>query len=34
LMAETALQMRSSLFKADTKITVSRHSEPTEWIEF
>lgn len=34
LMAESAIQMRSPLFKAETKITVSRHSEPTEWIEF
>ena len=34
LMAESALQMRNPLFKAETKITVSRHSEPTEWIEF
>lgn len=34
LMAETALQMRPNLFKAETKITVSYHREPTEWIEF
>jgi len=34
LMAETALQMRPSLFKAETKITVSYHKEPTDWIEF
>lgn len=32
LMAETALQMRPSLFKCDTKITLSHHKEPTEWI--
>ena len=34
LMAETALQMRSPLFKAETKITVSHHREPTGWIAF
>lgn len=34
LMAETALQMRNPLFKAETKITVSHYKQPTRWIEF
>ncbi len=34
LMAETALQMRPNFFKADTKITISYHKQPTNWIEF
>ncbi len=34
LMAETALQMRPPLFKAETKITLSNCKEPTEWIGF
>jgi phosphoribosyl 1,2-cyclic phosphodiesterase len=34
LMAETALQMRSPLFKAETKITISYCREATDWIEF
>lgn len=34
LMAESALEMRNPLFKAETRITISRHSEPTEWVEF
>ena len=34
LMAETALQMRAPLFKSETRITLSRAKEPTEWIEF
>lgn len=34
LMAETALKLRPVLFKAETKITLSRPKEPTEWIEF
>lgn len=34
LMAETALQMRPPLFKAETKITISNCKEPTDWIEF
>ena len=34
LMAETALQMRPNLFKCDTKITLSHHKDPTDWIEF
>lgn len=34
LMASTALQMRSPLFKTETTITISNHKEPTDWIEF
>ncbi len=34
LTAEQAIQMRNSLFKAETKITISHHKTPTEWIEF
>jgi phosphoribosyl 1,2-cyclic phosphodiesterase len=34
LMAETALQMRPPLFRAETKITVSRDRQPTDWISF
>jgi phosphoribosyl 1,2-cyclic phosphodiesterase len=34
LMAETALQMRPELFRAETRITISYHKEPTDWIEF
>lgn len=34
LMAETALKLRPSLFKTETKITISRPKEPTDWIEF
>lgn len=34
LMAETALKLRPSLFRAETKITISHHKEPTEWIGF
>jgi phosphoribosyl 1,2-cyclic phosphodiesterase len=34
LMAETALQMRPSLFKTETQITLSRPKEPTPWFEF
>ena len=34
LMAETALQMRPPLFKAETKITLSNCKQPTEWIGF
>lgn len=34
LTAETALQMRSPLFTAETRITVSKHGEPTPWIRF
>ena len=34
ITAETALQMRASLFKAETTITLSTHNEPTEWFKF
>lgn len=34
LMAETALQMRPPLFKAETTITVSSHRQPTDWFRF
>ncbi len=34
LTAQTSLQMRAPLFKAETQITVSYHREPTAWIEF
>ncbi|MEP6945823.1 MAG: MBL fold metallo-hydrolase [Acidobacteriota bacterium] len=34
LMAESALQMRSPLFRAETTVTISHHKEPTDWIEF
>lgn len=34
LMAETALQMRPGLFRCDSKVSVSNHREPTEWIGF
>ncbi len=34
LMAESALQMRPSLFKAETSVTISRPKEPTDWIAF
>lgn len=34
LMAETAIQMRPTLFRAETKITISRPKEPTDWIDF
>jgi len=34
LTAEYALESREPLFRADTKITLSRHSEPTDWISF
>jgi phosphoribosyl 1,2-cyclic phosphodiesterase len=34
LMAETALQMRPNFFKADTRISISHHKKPTEWIGF
>lgn len=32
--AETALKMRSPLFKAETHITISNYKEPTDWISF
>lgn len=34
LMAETALEMRPNFFKADTRITISYHKKPTDWIKF
>lgn len=34
IMAETALQMRPALFKAETKVTISHHKQPTEWFQF
>ncbi len=34
LMAESALQMRPGLFRSQTKISVSSHHSPTDWIEF
>ena len=34
LTAQTALQMRSPLFRAETQVTISYHGKPTEWIEF
>lgn len=34
LMAETALQMRPPLFRAETKITISGNRDPTDWITF
>jgi phosphoribosyl 1,2-cyclic phosphodiesterase len=34
LTAQTALQMRSPLFKCETQVTISYHSEPTDWIRF
>ncbi|MBC7798551.1 MAG: MBL fold metallo-hydrolase [Pyrinomonadaceae bacterium] len=34
LTAETALRERSPLFQAETKITLTHHKTPTNWIEF
>lgn len=34
ITAETALQMRPPLFKAETKITVSHPKRPTQWVKF
>ena len=34
LMAESALQMRPGLFRSETRISVSFHSRPTDWISF
>ena len=34
LMAESAIQMRSPLFKAETKITISQPKQPTDWFQF
>jgi phosphoribosyl 1,2-cyclic phosphodiesterase len=34
LMAKSALEMRSPLFKPETEVTLSFHKEPTAWITF
>lgn len=34
LMAKSALEMRSPLFKPETEVTLSFHKEPTAWIAF
>lgn len=34
ITAETALQMRPPLFRVDTKVSISHHKKPTEWISF
>ncbi|MGI8495868.1 MAG: hypothetical protein ACR2L1_11240, partial [Pyrinomonadaceae bacterium] len=34
LTAQTAIKMRSPLFKTETEITISYHGEPTVWFEF
>lgn len=34
LTAETALRMRTPLFKAETNVHISNHKEPTEWFRF
>jgi phosphoribosyl 1,2-cyclic phosphodiesterase len=34
ITAETALQMRPPLFRVDTKVSISHHKQPTEWIAF
>lgn len=34
LMAESALQMRPGLFRSTTRISISRHDRPTDWIAF
>jgi phosphoribosyl 1,2-cyclic phosphodiesterase len=34
LMAESALQMRPALFRSQTRISVSSHHSPTDWISF
>jgi phosphoribosyl 1,2-cyclic phosphodiesterase len=34
LMAESALEVRPDFFKAETKITLSRPKDPTDWIEY
>lgn len=34
ITAETALRMRPPLFAAETKITLSKASEPTDWFSF
>ena len=34
LTAETALKMRAPLFKAETRVSISHHKQPTPWIVF
>jgi phosphoribosyl 1,2-cyclic phosphodiesterase len=34
LTAQTALQLRSPLFKTETQVTISYHGAPTDWIGF
>ncbi|MEZ5427367.1 MAG: MBL fold metallo-hydrolase [Pyrinomonadaceae bacterium] len=34
LMAQTALEMRDPLYRAETRITISHHKTPTDWIGF
>lgn len=34
ITAETALRMRMPLFQVETKVTLTNHLEPTEWIGF
>ncbi|MEZ5346628.1 MAG: MBL fold metallo-hydrolase [Pyrinomonadaceae bacterium] len=34
LTAESALRMRSSFSQTDTKISLSRHDSPTDWLEY
>lgn len=34
ITAETALRMRMPLFQTETKIVLSNHQEPTEWVGF
>lgn len=34
ITAEVALQMRAPLFRTNTRITISSHRSPTDWIEF
>lgn len=34
ITAETALKMRPPLFQTETKITLSKHNAPTDWIVF
>jgi hypothetical protein len=34
LTAETAIRMRTPLFKAETNVHISNHKQPTEWFRF
>ncbi len=34
ITAETALRMRMPLFQVETKVTLTNHLEPTDWISF